>query len=179
MENSREIAAYLVEKSIDGTFAARLSQSSAEDRLVIEQILKQLRPSANMLRDLLRLVDDICAREKIALSQLFGETEFSMVLFDDVRGQKDKLQKIKRQLEARRYPETQKIWQELEQCQRALMRETGLRIELPKDLEGDTLHCTVAFRSVTECTATIQKLTALKSHRAFERILSLLTGREE
>lgn len=178
MKHTGEIDCYVTAKGISGALATRLSQTKAEDRAVLEQILGQLHPSANMLRDLLRLADDICAREGISFSQLFGLTELHHVLCDQVSGQKDKLHKIKRLLEARRYPESHKIRQELDQCQRMLVRETGLKIELPKDLEGDTLHCTIAFRSAAECADIIDKLAALKSHPAYERILSLLTGRE-
>ena len=166
---------FIEERQVDEKLRAKLFELAPEERGSVENLISQLSPSANTLREYLRLGEEIAIREERSLDAVLGSLEISQLL-EYPSSKKERQKLIRQALEQQRFPKVHKLRSELESCQKEILADLGLRIELPRDLEGDTLSVTISAKNARDFEAQGVKMTELSAHPALARIYSLLKG---
>ena len=85
---------------------------------------------------------------------------------------------LRRALEVLRFPELQKVKAQLEAAAGELVKASGLRFELPNDLEGDAVSVEVSARSPQDLRDISQRFAAAAEHPAAARLFAVLRGEE-
>ncbi|GEM_PF-4012314 len=172
---------YIAEKRLDNSLAERLRALTAADRPTILELLEELDPSANTLRELFRLADEVARRDRSTISAVIlgVREELSATLANAKLGRKDRQRLFREALERRRYPVREQIRQELLACEERLLRELNLRCRAPQDFEGDTLEISATVRSAADLQQLAERLQQASDHPSFKRILDILKGESE
>lgn len=173
------LSQYLSQKQITGTLFEDLLEVGDREQEVLGCLVETLLPSANTLREILRMSREIALRDGQAIADVLMRPELREAVEQEGKSRKQKQHQLLVELKRLRYPEISKVLLELEKGLRELIKETGLRLELPKDLEGDTLTMTVHAKSPEDCLDLSRKLEILGEHPETRRIFSLLRGSEE
>lgn len=169
------LARYIEEKCAGDRLGAELAALEGGERAALERLIESLRPSANSLREMLRLAQEISRREGAALAEVLNCSDVAAAL-EAGGSSKERQKRLRQVLERRRYPQLHKLQLELEKCREQILAELGLRLELPPDLEGDTLSVTISGRNARDFEVQGAKITELSAHPALLRIISLLQG---
>lgn len=170
------LSQYLSLKQISGTLFDDLLELGNREQEALGHLVETLLPSANTLRETLRLSREIALRDECAIADVLTRQELREVLEQEGASRKQKQHLLLVELKRLRYPEISRISLELEKGLRELIKETGLRLELPKDLEGDTLSLTISAKSPEDFLELSKKLEILGGHLETKRIFSLLRG---
>ena len=110
---------------------------------------------------------------------MLSDRELQEILAHEKLSRKEKQRRIRLRLEARRFPETQKVREQLEVCQREIMQALDVRVDVPLDLEGDAVTVKCVVRSTADFAQFGGKLALLAEHPAAEEIFRLLAGEED
>ena len=169
------IQSFISERYVTGVFRERLETLSTSDSSAVAQLVSQLQPSANFLRDVLDLAEEISARDGKAPHDILSEPGVREIILGEL-GRKDKQKRIRQYLESRRFPMRSKIAARLNMLQRVIQKNAGVRVEFPEDLEGDQLTCAISFRSADELSRVAEQLAGLKDATELKEMFSLLRG---
>jgi len=169
---------YVQSRVQDAKFASWLGSSSQETARVIERYIQQLRPSANALKAILELARDIAARDDTSLVQVLGEAELTQVLGDGDLNKKDKYARIRYLIERKRFPEKAAVEDALHLLTKELLSTHGIRLELPDDLEGDSISMNLRFRSKEELLQVSERVSQLSKDERVARVFELLSGQD-
>ncbi len=169
------ISAFIKERRADQKLCDRLSRLAPQEQVVVEKIISSLNPSANTLKELLRLAEEIAARESSTLAEVLNAEEIEELL-EHPSSKKDRQRLIRVELERWRFPQLGRLRDQLQDCQQQILSELGLRVELPQDLEGDTLSLTISAKNGRDFAVQGAKMTELSAHPALAKIFSLLKG---
>ncbi len=156
----------------------RILKLDTKDQQALSSILEESHPSANTLRDILRLASEVAARDKISLAEVFTQESVSLLLGREGLSRKDKQRLIKKEMERLRYPERRRLEDRAQELCRELVKDTGLRMELPKDLEGGTIAVRVSERSPEGFAEIADKFNQLSQHPSCVSLFNLLNGVE-
>lgn len=168
-----QLEQYIESRQLSEEFSTRLLQYP---RVEIEQLCSTLQPSANALKGLLQLVDEISKRDSTNPRTIFTAADLQQVLGQEQIPRKEKGKKYRQVLELRRYPEVAKIRKTLDDNCKQLAADCNLRLQLPKDLEGDSLSVSFSVRSPEDLLRYAKRLEAAAAHTATEKIFSVLRG---
>ena len=138
--------------------------------------LSDLSPSKNAGTGLLELARQIANRDELNLEEVLSSEEIIKVCEKEKLGRKDKLRSVRLHLEQRRFPVLKEIEVELTDLTRKIQKEVGLSVELPSDLEGDTLSFKIKARSPEELELASKRFQALADKDEMKRIFSILAG---
>jgi len=174
--NSVVFENYITERRVEGDLLERLQTLSLLEQQALNQFVAALSPSANTLREVIALVDGIAAREGVSFTDILSNPELAEIYAEQDWSRKEKQRRVRLVLEHRRYPVLTKIQNELQSCVSQIRSELGIVIELPKDLEGDTLSLSISANSPEKFAVLGEKLKQASSHAALKRIFQLLHG---
>ena len=169
------IGSFIEERRVDAKFQSRLNELQETEQVIVERLIQCLSPSANTLRELIRLAEEIAARESRSLLDVLSAEKINQLL-EHSSSKKERQRLIRQELEQQRFPKLHKLHAELNQYQTQLLNDLGLRLELPRDLEGDTLSLTISAKTARDFERQGAKITELSTHPALARIFSLLKG---
>lgn len=173
------LESYINDKKVDTRFADHLRQIDGRDREQIIKIISHLGPSANTLRALLRLAEEIAQRDSQSLAEVIGDSSISAILSNDKIGRKDRQFKIISALEMKRYPERGRLQARVDANVKRLVRDFGVQVKVPDELEGDTLLISLKARSGEELNEKIASLADIGNHPACREIYAILLGEDE
>ena len=171
-----DLEQYIHERKIEGTLLASLQKLSDSEKAPIETLLEALSPSANTLRDLLTLAQEIAARDKTSVGAVLSAPEVTSGLTREGRSRKDKQKDIRSWLECERYPHKRQLQVQLANLVKQVHAQTGLRLELPEEFEGDTVCFSVAAKSTADLETVGEKLKIAASSPATAEIFAILRG---
>ena len=171
------LAAFIDHRRVSGELLERLERLTESDVEIILPLIDDLHPSANTLRVWLRLADDIAARDGRALTQIFSATEVQAICRAET-SRKERQKILRVFLERQRFPLTAKIRDELDAACAELLREFGLELLIPRDLEGDLLEVKIGARSAPELEAAALRLQRLAQHPATAQVFRKLRGED-
>ena len=140
------------------------------------QLITSIEPSANALKTYLQLINEIARRDECSVSSVFQSEELQAVLSLEQVPRKERGKRYRQILEIRRYPELAKIRQTIEENTKALSADCNFKIQLPKDLEGDSLTVSFSVRSPEDFLKFAKRLQEAATHRASSQIFSMLRG---
>ncbi len=172
-----DFANYIQEKRVSGELLEILKTLNPADSTAVALLIQELSPSANTLRGLLQMAQEIAGRDAKSLSEILGDSKLLAVLEHEKISRKDKQKKVRLALEAMRYPEVQHVRQLVAGAQKELLDKFGLRAELPSNLEGDEIVFSVLVREPEELAAWAEKLRQMAGHPALKELFDLLKGR--
>ncbi len=170
------LLAYVQAKNIEPDLLARLQGLSFAEQAALGALLAGFSPTVGTLRVLLRLATEICERDRRELSHFLADPHLHQLARAELASPKEKEQRIRAWLESERYPQLARVKQAIELCRQDLIRETGIRLELPHDLEGDTLTATISLRAPEDCSRMARALETLARRPEFSNLLALLRG---
>jgi hypothetical protein len=153
------------------------AQFAAEhDETVVNRLIAELRPSENTWRALLGLATEIAKRDKRSLASVLLDGEVEAIRCSQTVSRKEKQRQIRRVFERMRYPIRAQLESEVERRVEVIRKECGVRLELPRDLEGDAVKLTFAVRSADELMECVERLKQVAQHQNTGEIFSLLRG---
>lgn len=168
---------YIIAKHLESSLVEEIKELCPEDKRAIENLILELKPSANNLREFYQLTKEICHREKINIAKLLQEKCFAEFLDSSSNlSPKDKLKKIKFALEARRFPETEVIKNKINQGLKEITKKYNLKLRPPENLEGDTFSLNLNFNSKEQLRTLVAKLDSLSQDKSLEEVFSTLKG---
>ena len=169
------IEQYCSKHKIQGQLLAQLYSLDPSSKESLLGVLSSLRPSANTLRNILKLSGEIAKRDKKEFSDLFSKKEIQDILNSEL-GRKHKQEKITEELKLIRFPEMAKIKNEIASSINELRKEYGLRLNLPENLEGDKLRVQIEAKNADELLEKAKNLCSLSKDENLEKIFSTLKG---
>ena len=140
------------------------------------QLISSIEPSANALKTYLQLIKEIARRDECSVLSVFQSKELQEVLSLEQIPRKERGRRYRQLLELRRYPELAKIRQTIEKNTKALSADCNFKIQLPKDLEGDSLTVSFSVRSPEDFLKFAKRLEKAAAHSASDQIFSMLRG---
>jgi hypothetical protein len=176
--NMNSLESYIIDRKVDTRFAEHLRAMEQGGRNEVMALIDRLSPSANALRGLLRLAEEIAMRDKQSLAQVLGDESVRMILMNDKLGRKDSHARIVSLLEMKRYPERALLQTRIDKNVKQLVKEFGIQVHVPDELEGDTVQITLKARSCDELSEKIDSLSELGQHPACRELYSILLGDE-
>lgn len=165
------------ERQANSYLVTRLTRADQKEQTLIESWIKQLAPSANTMSELLRLADEISARDRVAVYEILAAPEIEKLLSADGLSRKDKQRFLRKELESRRYPIRQKIADRLSNLQGQITRETGIKVDLPEDLEGDSILFSFKARSPEQLATVAAQVVALATSKEVSELYAILLGK--
>lgn len=135
-----------------------------------------LSPSKNAEAGFLELARQIARRDDLEVEQVLGDEEIIEVCSREKLGRKDKLKLVRLKLEQIRFPLLKELEGRLESCKKTVQKELGLTLDLPDQLEGDTVSVRLKFRSGADILVASQKLESLAEMEETQEIFSILLG---
>ena len=169
---------FIMEKRVSGELLDFLSALGEADKSSVSSLIREINPSANTLRNLLQLAEEVAVRDDKPLHLVLGHTEIQNILLQEKLSRKEKQKKLRLMLEVLRFPEIYQIQQRLAEAEQTLLTEFDLRAELPKDLEGDSIAFRVSVREPEDAQAWAEKLSLAAKHPALIELLDLLKGKD-
>ncbi|MBP9839340.1 MAG: hypothetical protein KBC84_11610 [Proteobacteria bacterium] len=182
MENSTQnlstFSDYALVKGLESDLISQITSCSKEDFSSLSHLISVINPSANSLRELFSLLKQISTRDKISLSQILSTSPLSNYLENNSKlSPKDKLKKIKQELQDLRYPESAKLKNDLHELSKTLLKSHGIKLHLPEQLEGDCLTLELSFSSENQLKEQTQKLSALSGDENLTKLFAMLKGK--
>lgn len=183
MEVNSALQSFLQDRQVEGEFRAQLLALDAGTQAAVGQLVSVLAPSANALRELLSMATDVAARDRVTLQDVLSEREILTLVADLDSQQRSSNKKqlfaeVKQHLFARRYPEVARVQSRLAALQKEIATRFGLRVELPPELEGDTLSVSIKARSVDDFAKLGAAMQELSRSQQLREIYALLKGEE-
>ncbi len=178
--DSQILQKFVEERRVEGSLLAVIEELYPEHRETLEFLVEELRPSANTFRDLIDLAKDIGARERKPFAAVLSKPLVEQFLGGDegVSGlsAKDKQKRLRVELERLRFPERTRITERLALLSLELRKSYGVDLELPEDLEGDTLVLSLKIRSPEQCESAVEKLREFPRDPRLQEIYEILLG---
>ena len=173
---SKILKEYASQRKFSRSMMETLEELSFDDVVAVERLVSALQPSENTLRGILQLSTEVSARDKVVLSSLLNSTELVTIMTRSKVNRKDRQRAVREWLEGERYPLKQRISGELASLRRELVRESGFKIELPPQMEGDSLTVQMKISTTEECRSASEKLLALAESPSCQRVFDILQG---
>jgi hypothetical protein len=173
---STVLSEYLRERQLQGSFADYLFGVTERIGAEVEDMIRVLNPSANALRGILVLVEEISRKERISLSEVFSSSSLSNVLLDDDIPRKEKIKRIRDILERRRYPEKSRLEDMIKNCSDTIRKKYNLRVIMPDELEGDSIEIKISGRSPEDIHTAAGKLQSLSESEELAALFGILRG---
>lgn len=170
-----KVVQYIETRGVEGSLREKLEQLEKNQSFFIESLLEKLNPNPNILREILSLVFEISQRDSISFEDLLLNSELQALL-DSKESGKSKSAKFRTKLEKLRYPEKAKIESDLLDLQKNITQKYGLKVELPMELEGESLEVKFSFKNVKQLENIATKLSEMSKDSFLEEIFFILSG---
>lgn len=158
-----DLASYAAERHLREATVGRLESLTAGDRQAVLGWAVPLGLNDNQLRDVLDLLDDIAARRGCDVAAILADPALEPVRRRDI-GRSDRIRELKGRLRRLRYPQLSTALDRIDELRRALQLPSGVRLEIPDDLEGDEVTVKISASSVTQLRSRVAA-----AARSFER----------
>lgn len=168
---------YIAEKHVPEDFQKELRSLNKEDLSVISKFLEVLSPSNNSFQVLYKYMIEISARDKKSISEILSDEELRKIVDGDKGSRKEKLSLVRRYLELKRFPEKNKIQDLMGLTVSNIRKEYGVILDLPDELEGDTVHVQFSIKSAEDFGNKLRKLEELRDSNQLEHLFDILMGR--
>ena len=167
---------FISNKSCSKQLVSWVSEISSEDEQAFDELLAQIKPSANGFRDLASLLREISLRDSTTITDIFIRADLNEILSNDKLSPNDKQKILKQTLKKIRYPELAKLEAALNKEVQSIRKNYAVSIELPDDLEGMNLKTRFNLRSKEDFSKASERLKEISEGPELMRIYSLLSG---
>ncbi len=147
-----------------------------EEESSIVELIENLRPNANTFRQIFTLVDQLSKIESSDISSVLAQAD--EITNHSKLNRKEKLSKLKKFLEKKRYPMRFKIEEKLDAQIDQAYKKYAVRLRTPKELEGDTLTIEFQIKGRKDLDKKKEKLQSFFDSSEVQSVLSILQGEE-
>jgi hypothetical protein len=174
-----EIRDYSRSKGFHRQTIERWLRLPEEDQTAVLELVRQLKLGENHLRDFLDWLEEITLRDRVPIYTVLNNEALIKALSDARLGRNDKLNRVKEELRRIRFPWLCQVEDSIHERIRDLKVKRGIRMTVPRGLEGAAL--TVELRATTheEFKRRIQELMEIAEKPSLHEIFGLLTARED
>ncbi len=144
------------------------------DAQALVDLVQELRPSENQLRDLWDWAEEVGHRDGLSLAQVFALDAPATARRNRNLGRNDKLKLLKSALRRLRFPQLAATEQRLADLARELDLPRSVRITFPEFLEGDDVRVEIVADSAAALEAAAERLRAAARAPACKAIFQLL-----
>ncbi len=176
MRSSSVLDSYIRERHLEGPNAEFFLGLSVNFKSEMDDLITELSPSANALRNILLLIEEIAKRESLSLSEVYSSSALFQVLQDKDIPRKEKTKRVREILERRRYPERTRLENLVQENVSGISRKFNIKVTLPDELEGDRLEIKMYGRSPEDFQDAAQKLAMLSESRELNTLFGILRG---
>jgi hypothetical protein len=152
-----------------------LAQAPA-DRDVLLALATRLRLGENQFRDLLDDLTAIAARQATDLATIVSAPTLQSVLARSL-GRNEAIKALKAALRRLRYPQLDTAEQRLAALGKQLHLPSGVRVELPENLDGEQLVLTLRASSAAALRAQVAAAAVALQGAALDEMFAVLEGR--
>ena len=169
---------YLRDKRADDGLLTEVSKLDLETQENLGELAVALGISANTLREYLRLLKECAQRDSRPILSYLASDKVKEIL--NLKLSKKEKQKLLRQhFEALRYPQREKLENNVKEIKNFLSRKYGLEIKVPEELEGIKIEFSFSAQSTLEIKERAQVISSLAEDPQLEVLFSLLLGNFE
>jgi len=151
--------------------AVELGKLGTDAAECIAQLFNQLKISLSKQRQLLSMVTEIAAREKISILDVMNGTQIQSILSDDDLDRSQKGSQILFFLKKRRYPEITRVENEYKKNIHQLKLGNQIKLIPPLHFEGSIYTLSLQFRSLAELQQRNESLVQMMNHPILKNIL--------
>lgn len=169
------VRTYAAEKRFAAALLSRWLAQPASDRDALLDLATRLRLGENQLRDILDDLVAIGARRNCAIAAVLSEATVRTVLARPL-GRNEAIKALKQALRRLRFPQLSTAEQRLADLARALALPSGVRVELPDNLEGEQIGVMLRARSAAELRAQAAALAAALQGGTIDEMFAVLEG---
>lgn len=169
---------FIAERRVSGTFLKVLENLSQEEVLLVQRLIEILHPSANSLRALLELANEVAARDGFSLTELLNRKQITQTLEAEGLRRKEKQRQLREILFSLRYPQFAETKALLQELQKELMTKYSVLLSLPPELEGEAISLTIRSNSSEQIKKSAEKLKILAEDPQLLKLFSVLQGDE-
>lgn len=159
---------------VDGLFnlptAIAFSEMPLPDQLALARFLRVLRPSSNIQREMLGLVQDIAAREGVAITDLLDRPGVGGIAFDEEIDRNRRVRKVRQTLQQMRFPRMTADRERFHQMVAGLKLGDNVQISHPPDFEGDTYTMTIRFNNGNDMREAQTRIAAALTQEFFDAL---------
>ena len=175
MSNSA-IRDYAAEKRFAAATLDRWLALPQSDREALLTLTVRLRCGENQFRDLLDDLSDIATRRGCAIAAVLND-EGPRGVLERPLGRNDAVKALKAALRRLRYPQLCTAERRAADLAAQLRLPSGVRVELPPNLEGEEVAVTMRARSARELRAQAHAIAAVLQGDAIDDLFAVLEGR--
>ena len=175
MSSSQILQDFLDERRADDGLRSQISALSPDAILSLEKLIIATSPSANTIREYLRLVGECALRDGTDICCYLDHLQVRDILNQKL-SKKEKQKWLRQFFETLRFPQREKLQSVAAQLQKELTRKYGFEIKIPEELEGSKLEFAFAVQSLAEMQTWAKKIQALADDPALSNLYSLLLG---
>lgn len=157
----------------DELLAMRTGDWTSDERVVLADIVAELRPSARHLGDVLDWLDDIAARDGTRPAVALADPALRAALAGSGSAP-DRWKRWKEALRRLRYPRLVAREQAFRDAVRALDLGRGAIVVPPSDLEGGVVTLTLRIASADDVTDHVERLVKAQRSGAWSRLFDVL-----
>jgi hypothetical protein len=166
------IAAYAEAKRLSPQTLARWKAWGEEDQVALLTVARELQLGENQLRDFLDWLEEIMARDGVAVRDLLTRGEVRSPLQGKL-SRNDKLKAVKEALRKIRYPRLSRLEEALRTAGKALDLGSRIQVLFPPSLEGEEITVELKARNLKELTDHLHRLQQRVEDGSLRRLFAL------
>lgn len=170
-EMEEEIKAYVIKEEVSRSNIRLLAKMNSEDRMALLSLLDRLRLGENRLREVLTLLMEISARDRIQITRIVGLPEIQAILSKEDLPPLQRTERVKRVLMTLRYPKMRELEEAFEGRLEKLHLPKGVVIDHSPYFEGKGLKMELQFKSIEEFQAILSILSQLAEKEEFKEMM--------
>ncbi|MDD4072222.1 MAG: ParB/RepB/Spo0J family partition protein, partial [Desulfobacterales bacterium] len=161
----------ILSDTISMPVAVELGSLETDAAECIAQLFNELKISLSKQRQVLSMVTEIAAREKISILDVINDPQFQSILSDDDPDRTQKASHLLFFLKKRRYPEITRVENEFKKNIHQLKLGNQIKLIPPPHFEGSTYTLSLQFSSLAELQERNESLVQMINHPILKNIL--------
>jgi hypothetical protein len=163
---------YAQEKRLSTQTVQRWQSWSEEDQAALLIVAKELLLNENQLRDFIDWLEEIAARDGVAVRVILARVELQRPL-EAKLSRNDKLKAVKEELRKIRYPRLSQLEDDLRAAIKALDLGNRVRVSFPPALEGNEITLEIKVRNIDEVRSSLTLLQQKLEDGSLQRVFAL------
>ncbi len=151
-----------------------IGRQEAADREVLLPLFADFKLSQNRAREFINLIDEICLRDGCSVAELWEALELADILNHSERPGPQRVEQLRRQLRAHRYPLFRAHEEQFETARRHLHLPSQISLQPPPYFDGSQYQVSFRFGTREALQTYAQKLLEASSNEALDVLLRLL-----
>lgn len=171
-----DVRAFASERRFKAALLQHWLAQAPADRDALLELAALLRLGENQFRDLFDDLTAIAARQGGGLAPIVNGTALRAVLTRPL-GRNEAIKAVKQALRRLRYPQLSAAEHRLDGLGKQLHLPSGVRVELPENLDGEHVVLTLRARSAAELRAQAGAVAVALQGAALDELFAVLEGR--